>query len=230
MGTGSTGGHGLCGDCRLAAASRALHAGGGAFGLRTAWDRTPPECWAYLGHGGLAGFVGGRGAGSHGGHHRLRSRSLPGLRNGLCFSHRPGFSGSGPGKARFYHAVPVQAGDGRLCDGHCHLRGSGTAQQAVWRNQTRGQHRGKARGDHQTASRGQLDNLCGGSHGIGVALPAAAREQEDPGRPGGAFWSHCAERRTRFERQLRRRGGWDAAQGAAIADHTESVRSPPTWR
>ena len=46
VGTRGTGSHGLRGDCRFTAASGALHAGGGAFGLCIAWNRTPPECWA----------------------------------------------------------------------------------------------------------------------------------------------------------------------------------------
>ena len=140
------------------------------------------------------------------------------LRVGLRAGHRLGLSGGRAGAAGLHHAVPLQAGDGRLRDRPGYLRGRGPAQQALRCGKTRGQHGGEAAGDHQGAAAGQLGCLCHGSRRAGGALPAAALEQEDPGRPRGAVRRHRAERGAGSQRQVRRRDRGHAAAGAANTD------------
>ena len=64
------------------------------------------------------------------------------------------FLAAGAGAVGLHHAVPLQAGDGRLRDRPGDLRRRGPAQQALRGAQTRGQHGGEAAGDHQGAAAG----------------------------------------------------------------------------
>ena len=148
---------------------------------------------------------------------RVRSQDLRGLRGRLRARHRRRVPRGRPRQAGLHHAVPLQAGDGRLRGRPRHLRDGGAALQALRRGEARGQHGREARGDDQGAARGQLDHLRGGSRGAGAALPAAAPEQEDPGRPGRAVRGDRAERGARSRGHLRRGGRGHAAAGAAVA-------------
>ena len=55
---------------------------------------------------------------------------------------------------------------------------------------------------HPGAARGQLGHFRGGGNRPGAAVSAAALEQEDTGRAGGALWLYCPQHSAQLERQL----------------------------
>ena len=222
-------GHGLCGHRRPAAASGPLHAGRVAARLRAAGDRAPPLGPGHVGDGGAPRHLRRRRGRRRGG--LLRSQDLRGLRGRLRARHRRGVPRGRPRQAGLHHAVPLQAGHGRLRGRPRHLRDGGAALQALRRGEARGQHDREARGDDQGAAPGRLDHLRGGSRGAGAALPAAAPEPEDPGRPGRAVRGDRAERGARSGGRPRRGGRRALCRKGCRRPPCRTCRSPhwPGW-
>ena len=80
---------------------------------------------------------------------------------------------------------------------------------------------------HQTASRSQLGDVCSRRGGPGAAVSAAALEQEDPSRSGGAVRLDRSQPCPQPERSLRGGRGGGAAAGAALGSPASGVRWIP---
>ena len=139
-------------------------------------------------------------------------------RGGVRAGHRAGVPGRRDAAAGVRHAVPVQAGHGRLRDGPGGLRGGGAAEQAVRRGEARGQHRAEVRRDHPGAARGQLGGVRDRRREPRRAVRAAAGEPEAPGGTGGAVRHDPGQQVAGPRGHPRCRGGGHPAPGPAVAD------------